>query len=73
MVKGHLDQARKNQRSTKTPVEPVDQHDEFPSILTGVRSHYCYASIMEPTGQIYTNQTGRFVQPSSNGNNYLLI
>jgi hypothetical protein len=28
---------------------------------------------MEPMGQIYTNQTGRFVQASSNGNNYLLI
>ena len=28
---------------------------------------------MQPTGQIYTDQTGKFVQPSSNGNNYLLI
>ncbi|MCK7513582.1 MAG: hypothetical protein MZV70_62545 [Desulfobacterales bacterium] len=28
---------------------------------------------MEPTGQVYTDQTGRFITPSSNGNNYLLI
>jgi hypothetical protein len=28
---------------------------------------------MTPTGQVYTNQTGRFITPSSNGNNYLLI
>ena len=28
---------------------------------------------MEPTGQIYTDQTGRFITPSSNGNNYLLV
>ena len=28
---------------------------------------------MEPTGQIYTDQTGKFVQQSSNGNNYLFI
>jgi hypothetical protein len=28
---------------------------------------------MEPTGQIYTDQTGKFVAPSSNGNNYQLI
>jgi hypothetical protein len=28
---------------------------------------------MEPTGQIYTDQTGRFVSPSSNGNNYLMV
>jgi hypothetical protein len=28
---------------------------------------------MAPTSQVYTNQTGRFITPSSNGNNYLLI
>jgi hypothetical protein len=28
---------------------------------------------MEPTGQIYTDQTGRFVTPSSTGHNYLLV
>ena len=28
---------------------------------------------METTGQIYTDQTGQFVIPSSEGNNYLLI
>jgi hypothetical protein len=28
---------------------------------------------MEPTGQIYTDQTGRFVAPSSNGNQYLMV
>ena len=30
-------------------------------------------TIIEPTGQIYTDQTGQFIAPSSNGNNYLLI
>jgi hypothetical protein len=28
---------------------------------------------MEPTGQIYTDQTGKFIAPSSNGNNDLMI
>jgi hypothetical protein len=28
---------------------------------------------MEPTGQVYSDQTGKFVQPSSHGNNYLFI
>ena len=28
---------------------------------------------MEPTGQIYTDQTGQFITLSSNGNNYLLV
>jgi hypothetical protein len=39
--------------------------------LASKRGHY--AAIMEPMGQIYTDQTGCFVQASSNGNNYLLI
>jgi hypothetical protein len=28
---------------------------------------------MEPTGKIYSDQTGKFITPSSNGNNYLMI
>ena len=92
MVKGHLDQARKNQRSTRPPKPaPPDASpslplptisvtnedsspDAFPiSDSPNVRSHFCYAALMEPTGQVYTDQTGRFVAPSSNGNNYMII
>jgi hypothetical protein len=29
-------------------------------------------SVIEPTGKIYTDQTGEFITPSSTGNNYLL-
>ena len=81
MIKGHLDQERKNQRSTKvTSTQSIPDDDSFPSRPPstdvdplGSRSHFCYASIMEPTGQIYSDQTGRFITPSSNGNNYLII
>jgi hypothetical protein len=78
MIKGHLDQTRKNQRSTQpkklTPIDTAHPTDTSPTSDTpNTRSHICYAAIMEPTGQIYTDQTGRFVVPSSNGNNYLLI
>jgi hypothetical protein len=82
MVKGHLDQSRQNQRSTKPDVIPVEDapdlpqtdDDPFPAApADGARSHYCYLSVMEPTSQIYTDQTGRFVTPSSNGNNYLMV
>jgi hypothetical protein len=73
MVKGHMDQARKNQGFTKKKTEPTDPTDNFPSLLTKERSHYSYAVVMEPTGQVYSNQTRKFVQPSSNGNNYLFI
>jgi hypothetical protein len=79
MIKGHLDQARKNQRSTQpklpptspTPTIDLDSFPEAPA--DGARSHFSYAAVFEPTGQIYTNQTGKFVSPSSNGNNYLMI
>jgi hypothetical protein len=79
MVKGHLDQTRKNQASTKQKPESANTKDDgdddvFPtSTSSGEQSHHCYATIMEPMGQIYTDQTGRFVQASSNGNNYLLM
>jgi hypothetical protein len=77
MDKGHLDQARKNHRSTKPAIiEPDDNHvdiDEYHPEPSNTKSHHCYAAIIEPTGQIYTDQTGRFVIPSSSGNNYLMI
>ena len=76
MVKGHLDQARKNQRSTKQSAQVLDleEDDAFPmSPADGARTHYCYVAVMEPTGQVYSDQTGKFVAPSSNGNNYLFI
>ena len=37
---------------------------------------YVYATIIDrptPTGKIYTDQTGRFPQQSSQGNNYLMV
>ena len=74
MIKGHLDHVHQNQRSTKTPVaEPTSTtHSDQPT-EPYERSHHCYATVMAPTGQIYTDQTGKFITPSSNGNNYLMI
>jgi hypothetical protein len=51
MVKGHLDQTRKNQASTKQKPESANtsNDDVFPtSTSSGERSHHCYATIMEP-------------------------
>jgi hypothetical protein len=85
MVKGHLRQTRQNQCSTKpttatkpTPEppssEPIDLQDNFPSSETpNIKTQQCYTAVMETTGQIHSEQTGRFVVPSSTGNNYLLI
>jgi hypothetical protein len=75
MVKGHLDQTRKNIRSTKTTntnEETID--DTFPFQLMETdqaHANSCYTTIFAPTGTMYSDQTGVFVQPSSKGNNLL--
>jgi hypothetical protein len=85
MIKGHLDQTQKNARSTRTSAVFLPDGSELQvsnSITEDYclspdpgnhRTHYCYAATIEPTGQIYTDQTGKFVAPSSNGNNYLFV
>jgi hypothetical protein len=74
MIKGHLDQTRKNQRSTKPTPSTSDSDGPFPaSPVDQARSHHCCTAIFEPTGQIHTDQTGRFVTPSSNGNKNCLL
>jgi hypothetical protein len=89
MVKGHLDQSRKNQRSPKTKPKPAattqpanlanddDLQCHFPpSDPNNHRTHHCFASVVDPaaaTGQIHTDQTGKFIVASSNGNNYILV
>ncbi|KAL3942765.1 MAG: hypothetical protein SGBAC_003109, partial [Bacillariaceae sp.] len=82
-TKGHLDQERKNLRSTKEPTiiqpdasEPASYLDEpFPA-QAPVRSNACYVHIVNPieaTGQIFSDQTGRFIAPSTTGNNDMMI
>jgi len=75
MIKGHLDQTRQNLRSTKDkPTDVPTDSDDYPITPTGhERTHHCYVALMEPTGQVYTDQTGRFITPSSTGNNYLMV
>ena len=76
MIKGHLDQRRQNQHSTKVKQPPPTQHQirhQFIPHLRHWTRAYCYATVFEPTGQIYTDQTGRFVTPSTQGNKYLLL
>ena len=73
---GHLDQQRKNIQSTKLQ---KDDHDNMttPSPLEkGLSTHAMYAATIcynEPTGQLYTDPTGRFPVQSSRGHKYILI
>jgi hypothetical protein len=80
---GHLDQTRQNLRSTRLsptsietgsstiPTSTIDA-DFHPKGIETI-TNMCFASIIAPTGQIYTDQTGKFILPSSTGNNYIMI
>ena len=74
-VKGHLNQQRKNVRSTQLQVSEPDPKSEKliidPNLNT--KTHQVYAATIEVTGQISTNLTGRFPVTSSCGNKYLLV
>ena len=74
---GHLDNRRKNIQSTKTKrvTFPDDQEeDPFPEQpKDNNRTNFCFLTTTEPKHIVYTDQTGRLPQPSSSGNNYLLI
>jgi hypothetical protein len=78
---GHLDQTRSNARSTK-PRKPnnVTTPDTAPKLTDTIddpdlntRRHYVYVDCEPITGKIYSDLPGRFIAPSSRGNNYLLI
>ncbi len=74
MMQGHMDQEQQHKNSTRPKEDPPLDDNAFPPApLDGTCIHFCYATMLKPTGQIYTDQTGKFVAPSSTGNNYILI
>ena len=75
-VKGHLDMKRINQNSTKPSTKPsiTDMEDAFPEQLSdGKRTHETFLSMIEVSGQLHSDLTGRFPVASTQGNNYLLV
>ena len=97
LVKGHLDQSRANQRSTKhkpTPnshtqptsspstnrfaaladqvVDTATSTDTY-SESTNDKLHLISADFATDTGKIFTDLTGRFVQPSISGHSDMLV
>jgi hypothetical protein len=76
-IKGHLDQIRQNVRSTKQSSDRDEDNDDLFRIqLTTNESntaHMCYTTTFEPTGKMYTDQTGNFKYTSNRGNNLLVI
>ena len=86
-AKGHLDQTRKNQRSTKQPPRMIElfpinviedaelDNDLYPPPLDTERTYHCYSTTLaiEQTGQIYTDQTGKFLVIASSGATQLFV
>jgi hypothetical protein len=70
-VKGHLNQQRKNLWSTKPKQAPLNNQPISESLNN--RTHQVVAAVYDATGQIATDQTGKFPTTSSRGHKYLLI
>lgn len=62
-VKGHLDQTRANQLSTKVSSSTITSQVITGDIITSI----------QPTYKIYSDQTGRFPVTSSRGHQYIMI
>jgi hypothetical protein len=80
-AQGHLDQTRRNTNSTRARQPPDNQPDDddftaSPPTINGETTDHVYAAVIiydGVTGQIYTDQTGRFPVTSSRGMKYLMI
>jgi hypothetical protein len=78
-IKGHLDQTRSNQNSTKGPVSPTSTQDTTRATTLNatepppIRSRFLFADCLPISGAINTDQTGRFLCPSSRGSSYILL
>jgi hypothetical protein len=79
-AKGHLKATPKNLRSTYQ-ISPTISPKLASIVMTTppsvteptVRTHFVYAQVVDITGQIYSDQTGRFPVTSSKGNQYIMI
>jgi hypothetical protein len=79
-AKGHLKTAPKNLRST-SKLRPAISPTSAPTVMTTptslaeprIQTHLVYAKVIEITGEIYSDQTGRFPVTSRNGNQYIMI
>jgi hypothetical protein len=88
MHQGHLDQTRMNSRTTQQRAPPVPSadaitqqqtmehdaaHGTAPPDPPSARTSLLYADCHATTTMIFTNPTGRFLIPSTSGNQYMLV
>jgi hypothetical protein len=70
-LKGHMNQARKNFRSTKMKRAPLELA-EYPK-MRGKKVKDIYISTYEVRKTTFSNQTGQFPTCSKSGNKYIMI
>ena len=70
-AKGHMNQARKNVRSTKK-AQPFEQA-QFVKALRGKKEKDLFVRIYDVRETIFTDQTGQFPTRSQRGNKYIMV
>ena len=71
MLKGHLNQSRKNVRSTKPKHTPLEVPNT--ATLRGRKVHDIYTRVYEVRNTVFSNHTGQFPTRSQQGNNYIMV
>ena len=68
--KGHLNQTRKNVRSTKSKPMIIYEHADK---LRGKQKRDVYVKLYDVRETIYSDQTGKFPKTSQSGNKYIMV
>ena len=69
--KGHMNQTRKNVRTTKAPPQPFERCDT--SKLKGKKERDIFTKVYDARETIYSDQTGQFPTRSMSGNKYVMV
>ena len=75
-ILGHLQQLRKVLRSTQEKFmhsEPDPEQDHLPQSTQSENTNLIFFKIVDLSGNIYKDQTGRFPVTSSKSNKYILV
>ena len=70
-LKGHLNQTRKNVRSTHLALFPLEISDA--TTLQGKNQRDVYTKVYDVRNTIFSDQTGQFLKKSQRGNKYLMV
>ena len=69
--KGHLNQTRKNVRSTKPKARPFEKTEA--ATLRGKKVRDVYTKVYDVRNTVFSDQTGKFPTRSKQGNKYIMV